>query len=240
MSSSTGSSPSCSTARTDRHATCTMTAMTGTPLAAAAIARLEAEGVDTVIGTVVNPAGLTLAKTVPIRRTNTFADPGLGASPSWHAFAVDQNGIAFTRDVGVVGDQRLRIDLSGTAHDRRRVGVGARRLFRAGRHARRGVRAGHPEPDPGRAHRGRHRGGDRPRDRIPAGRPGRRPVAVDAVGAIRPRRRARARSVRAGRHRVRPRPPVSRSSSSTPSTVPTSSSSPCRRSLRWPPRTRWC
>ena len=89
-----------------------MTAMTGTPLAAAAIAQLEAEGVDTVIGTVVNPAGLTLAKTVPVRRTNTFADPGLGASPSWHAFAIDQSGIAFTRDVGVVGDQRLRIDLS--------------------------------------------------------------------------------------------------------------------------------
>ena len=89
-----------------------MTAMTGTPLAAAAIARLEAEGVDTVIGTVVNPAGLTLAKTVPIQRTNLFADPGLGASPSWHAFAIDQTGIAFTEDVGVVGDQRLRIDLS--------------------------------------------------------------------------------------------------------------------------------
>jgi glutamine synthetase len=86
--------------------------MTATPLAAAAIAQLEAEGVDTVIGTVVNPAGLTQAKTVPIRRTNTFADPGLGASPSWHAFAIDQTGIAFTDDVGVVGDQRLRIDLS--------------------------------------------------------------------------------------------------------------------------------
>ncbi|MGZ4562362.1 MAG: glutamine synthetase family protein [Mycobacterium sp.] len=86
--------------------------MTGTPLAAAAIAQLEAEGVDTVIGTVVNPAGLTLAKTVPIRRTNTFADPGLGASPSWHAFAIDQSGIAFTEDVGVVGDQRLRLDLA--------------------------------------------------------------------------------------------------------------------------------
>jgi glutamine synthetase len=86
--------------------------MTATPLAAAAIAQLEAEGVDTVIGTVVNPAGLTQAKTVPIRRTNTFADPGLGASPSWHAFAIDQTGIAFTNDVGVVGDQRIRIDLS--------------------------------------------------------------------------------------------------------------------------------
>ena len=86
--------------------------MTATPLAAAAIAQLEAEGVDTVIGTVVNHAGLTQAKTVPIRRTNTFADPGLGASPSWHAFAIDQTGIAFTKDVGVVGDQRVRIDLS--------------------------------------------------------------------------------------------------------------------------------
>lgn len=89
-----------------------MTAMTGTPLAAAAIAQLEGEGVDTVIGTVVNSAGVTLAKAVPIRQTNTFADPGLGASPSWHAFAIDQTGIAFTADVGVVGDQRLRIDLS--------------------------------------------------------------------------------------------------------------------------------
>ena len=89
-----------------------MAAMTATPLAAAAIAQLEAEGVDTVIGTTVNPAGLTQAKTVPIRRTNMFADPGLGASPSWHAFAIDQSGIAFTDDVGVVGDQRLRIDLS--------------------------------------------------------------------------------------------------------------------------------
>src|SRR6201997_1018046 len=89
-----------------------MAAMTATPLAAAAIAQLEAEGVDTVIGTVVNAAGLTQAKTVPIRRTNTFADPGLGASPSWHAFAIDQTGIAFTDDVGVIGDQRVRIDLS--------------------------------------------------------------------------------------------------------------------------------
>lgn len=89
-----------------------MTAMTATPLAAAAIAQLEAEGVDTVIGTVVNPAGLTQAKTVPIRRTNTFANPGLGASPVWHTFCIDQCSIAFTADISVVGDQRLRIDLS--------------------------------------------------------------------------------------------------------------------------------
>jgi glutamine synthetase len=86
--------------------------MTTTPLAAAAIAQLEAEGVDAVIGTVVNPAGLTQAKTVPIRRTNAFADPGLGASRVWHGFAIDQVGIAFTEQIGVVGDQRVRIDLS--------------------------------------------------------------------------------------------------------------------------------
>jgi glutamine synthetase len=86
--------------------------MTTTPLAAAAIAQLEGEGVDAIIGTVVNPAGLTQAKTVPIRRTNAFADPGLGASRVWHGFAIDQTGIAFTEHIGVVGDQRIRIDLS--------------------------------------------------------------------------------------------------------------------------------
>ena len=69
-------------------------------------------GIDTVIGTVVNPAGLTLAKAVPTGRIDTFANAGLGASPSWHAFAIDQSGIAFTPEVGVVGDQRLRIDLA--------------------------------------------------------------------------------------------------------------------------------
>lgn len=73
----------------------------------------EANGVGTVIGTTVNPAGLTLAKTVPTTRTATFADPGLGASPTWHAFCIDQAGIAFTEAITVVGDQRLRLDLEG-------------------------------------------------------------------------------------------------------------------------------
>ncbi|SPM36642.1 Glutamine synthetase [Mycobacterium rhizamassiliense] len=86
--------------------------MTPVPDVDAVVAVLEAEGVDTVIGTVVNPAGLTHAKAVPIGRVAAFADPGLGASPSWHAFAIDQTGIAFTDDVGVVGDQRVRIDLA--------------------------------------------------------------------------------------------------------------------------------
>src|SRR5262249_20353711 len=83
------------------------------PLAAAAIAQLESDGVATLIGTVVNPAGLTHAKTVPLRRMGTFADPGLGASPVWHVFAIDQAGTVFGAKTGVVGDQRIRIDLSG-------------------------------------------------------------------------------------------------------------------------------
>lgn len=83
------------------------------PLAAAAIAQLEADGVATLIGTVVNPAGLTHAKTIPLRRMGAFADPGLGASPVWHVFAIDQSGIVFGESTGVVGDQRVRIDLGG-------------------------------------------------------------------------------------------------------------------------------
>jgi glutamine synthetase len=89
-----------------------MAAMAAKPLAAAAIAQLEADGVATLIGTVVNPAGLTHAKTVPLRRMGTFADPGLGASPVWHVFAIDQTGIVVGDAIGVVGDQRIRIDLS--------------------------------------------------------------------------------------------------------------------------------
>ena len=76
------------------------------------IAQLEAAGIQTVIGTVVNPAGLTHAKIVPLRRLSAFSDPGLGASPVWHVFAIDQSGIAFTKDLGVVGDERIRLDLT--------------------------------------------------------------------------------------------------------------------------------
>lgn len=80
------------------------------PIAASSIAEWEADGVTTVIGTVVNPAGLTQAKTVPLRRIAAFAEPGLGASPVWHVFAIDQSGIVFGEHTGVIGDQRIRID----------------------------------------------------------------------------------------------------------------------------------
>ena len=89
----------------------TVTSRAAKPLAAAAIAQFESDGVATLIGTVVNPAGLTHAKTVPLRKMGAFADPGLGASPVWHVFAIDQTGIVFGEIIGVVGDQRIRIDL---------------------------------------------------------------------------------------------------------------------------------
>jgi glutamine synthetase len=89
-----------------------MAVMAAKPLAAAAIAQLESDGVATLIGTVVNPAGLTHAKTIPLRKMGAFADPGLGASPVWHVFTIDQTGIASSGALGVVGDQRIRIDLA--------------------------------------------------------------------------------------------------------------------------------
>lgn len=74
------------------------------------LAQVAADGAVALIGTVVNPAGLIHAKTVPLARAGAFVDPGLGASPVWHVFAIDQAGVVFGRDTGVVGDQRIRID----------------------------------------------------------------------------------------------------------------------------------
>ncbi|KAA0093985.1 glutamine synthetase [Mycolicibacterium sp. P1-18] len=85
--------------------------MAATPLTAAATSTLESAGVTTLVGTVVNAAGLCHAKTVPVGRMGAFANPGLGASPVWHVFTVDQAGIAVGGAIGVVGDQRIRVDV---------------------------------------------------------------------------------------------------------------------------------
>ena len=71
---------------------------------------LLAQQVSVLIGTIWNPNGLLLAKTVPVERADAFADSGLGASPTWHGFTIDQGGIAFTDAITPVGDLRLRID----------------------------------------------------------------------------------------------------------------------------------
>jgi glutamine synthetase len=76
----------------------------------AARTALNQASVRMVAGTVANTAGLVLAKTVPPDRLGTFAVAGLGASPTWNVFCID-GGIAFTPDLGVVGDMRLRLDI---------------------------------------------------------------------------------------------------------------------------------
>jgi glutamine synthetase len=73
------------------------------------IAELHSGGVELVAGTVTDLAGVTRGKYVPLRRLAAFRHAGMGVSPSWSVFCVD-SGIAFTPDIGVVGDLRIRID----------------------------------------------------------------------------------------------------------------------------------
>lgn len=60
-------------------------------------------------GSIVDMGGVARAKYVPATRVDAFRDVGMGASPSWSVFTVD-GSIAFTGDLGVVGDLRIRID----------------------------------------------------------------------------------------------------------------------------------
>ena len=89
-----------------------VTSRAAKPLAAAAIAQLESDGVATLIGTVVNPAGLTHAKTIPLRQMGAFADPGTGRQPGLARLHHRPDRHRVRRGhLGVVGDQRIRIDL---------------------------------------------------------------------------------------------------------------------------------
>lgn len=75
------------------------------------LGHLQSAGVEMLVGTVVNPAGLIHAKVVDVARVPSFADAGLGVSPVWHVFTIDRTGIAYTDRFGAVGDQRVRVDL---------------------------------------------------------------------------------------------------------------------------------
>lgn len=66
---------------------------------------LRAHGVEIVAGSLTDLAGVTRAKYVPLQRLSAFEKSGMGVSPSWSVFCVD-SGIAFTPDIGVVGDLR--------------------------------------------------------------------------------------------------------------------------------------
>jgi glutamine synthetase len=72
-------------------------------------AELEQKGTSLLLGTLVDYAGVTRTKGVPTARLRAYQQSGMGASPSWVVFCVD-NAIAFTDTIGVAGDLRLRID----------------------------------------------------------------------------------------------------------------------------------
>lgn len=72
------------------------------------------DGCRYVLGTLVDSAGVIRAKQVTASRADVFATRGIGASPSWTVFSVD-DALAFTPSIGVVGDMRLRADLGAAA-----------------------------------------------------------------------------------------------------------------------------
>src|SRR2546425_1245435 len=73
---------------------------------------LRDKGARILRGTFMDSAGVLRAKQAPIERAPVFHSAGLGASPVWVIFCVD-DAIAFTPSFGVVGDMRLRADLDG-------------------------------------------------------------------------------------------------------------------------------
>lgn len=74
----------------------------------------DLSGFHTVVGSVVDSAGVTRAKQVPAAKAGAFAAPGLGVSPTWAVFCADDH-IAFTPRLGVVGDWRMRVELDRLA-----------------------------------------------------------------------------------------------------------------------------
>ncbi len=76
----------------------------------ALVDQLVAAGTRLLVGSVVDMAGVARAKSVPIGRAATFHRIGVGASPTWNVFCID-NAVTVTDRLGVVGDVRLRADL---------------------------------------------------------------------------------------------------------------------------------
>ncbi|MFF4340037.1 glutamine synthetase [Kitasatospora sp. NPDC001540] len=72
--------------------------------------RIEAEGVDGVIVSWVDNAGVTRVKTVPVRALEPAARWGVGAAPCFDAFLVDDS---LAPSGGPTGDLRLVPDLAG-------------------------------------------------------------------------------------------------------------------------------
>ncbi|GAA2238691.1 glutamine synthetase family protein [Herbiconiux moechotypicola] len=66
---------------------------------------------DIIVGSIVDLSGVVRAKAVPAARAEAFESVGMGASPSWNVFCVDDQ-TAFTPTFSVTGDLRMRVDRS--------------------------------------------------------------------------------------------------------------------------------
>jgi glutamine synthetase len=73
--------------------------------------KLASADVELVLGSIIDMGGVARSKQSTLRQAGVFHREGLGASPSWSAFCID-NTIAFTPELNVVGDLRLRADLA--------------------------------------------------------------------------------------------------------------------------------
>ena len=73
--------------------------------------RLRNHGLRLLCGVVADCSGVLRTKVVPGARMEIFASAGMGISPTWTVFCVD-NAIAMTDNINVVGDLRLTADLS--------------------------------------------------------------------------------------------------------------------------------
>jgi glutamine synthetase len=73
--------------------------------------RLRNHGLRLLCGVVADCGGVVRTKAVPAARMEIFGSAGVGISPTWSVFCVD-NAIAMTDDLNVVGDLRLTADLS--------------------------------------------------------------------------------------------------------------------------------
>jgi glutamine synthetase len=75
---------------------------------------LIGRGFHTLVSTIVDSAGVVRAKQVPIARADVLASSGLGVSPVWAVFCID-DAIAFGPRFGAIGDWRMRADLDAVA-----------------------------------------------------------------------------------------------------------------------------
>jgi glutamine synthetase len=75
---------------------------------------LRERGFHTLVSTVVDSAGVLRAKQVPVARSEVLVSPGLGVSPVWAVFCVD-DAISFSPRFGSIGDWRMRADIDAVA-----------------------------------------------------------------------------------------------------------------------------